>query len=148
MDRLDAKRIDQLHNASKDLGLWWRQGRTSPGVYCISHWPETRHQSEPQPRRATIIKKSHPTLIQPHQPHSTRTVSPKNPVIPRDFYTLRRFEQAWRVILTIPDMDKLVYFCLYCKGQGFPDTGKALNIDGKQVGKHRFNAFTALNNVL
>ena len=130
------KRLNYIHGALLDYGMWVRSGRTCIGVYQTSTWPSGKPVNNPvvKSRRKANSKYSVPT-----QPKETRITISKLPCLNID----KLSERIHPVIIQLPDPLKLVVCCLYIKGLCFRDTGQALNMTSRQIGKSKHKVLKA-----
>ena len=136
---MDKKRLDQIHSLMLDWGKWITAGRAVPRLYATSQWPSGR------PVEARRSPKHRKPLLPPTQPHETRQIAPKQPIMVQFEWEL---EKIHPVILKLDDEVKNIVICLYLRGMCFADITKSLRIPSRQIGDCKYKALKAVSPVV
>ena len=137
--KLDNKRCDLLHSLMLGWGRWILDGRSVPGLFNTSQWPEGR------PVEARRGRQKRKPLLPPHQPIETRTASPGRVVMVR---FERELERIHPVVLTLDDEVKNIVVCLYLRGMCFSDITRVLNIPSRKIGDGKYTVLQAIDPVV
>ena len=136
---LDKKRLDQIHSLMLDWGKWVTAGRAVPRLYATSQWPSGR------PVEARRSPKHRKPLLPLTQPHETRQIAPKQPIMVDFEWEL---EKIHPVVLKLDDKVKNIVICLYIRGMCFSDITKNLGISSRHVGDCKYKALKAVSPVV